>query len=550
MSAAPANYLNVETTLRSWLLTTDHKRIGILYLVTVLAALALGGAFAMLIRIEHLTPGRTIVDPETYNQLFTLHGIVMVWLFMIPSIPSVFGNFLLPIMVGAKDVAFPRLNLLSYYIFLLGSIVTIAAMAAGGADTGWTFYAPLASTSRTAVVPVAIGIFIIGWSTILTGVNFLVTVHTMRTKGLSWGKLPIFVCEARGDDFILYGRAAAPGTQRWVGQFAGDHASNFDGLEAVLKGALNLCACGFSTWGSDLGGYFGLPEPAVYMRWTQLACFSPLMRAHGKAPREPWYFGDEAVANYKRHAWVRENLLDYVYDSAVVAHERGIPIMRSLAVAFPEEPSLAPVADEYVFGRDLLVAPVLREGNSRTIRFPSGEWTGLWDGKTVSGPTDLSVEAPLNVIPVYLRQGAVVPVRLDRQLQFGGSMTAAGQTGAATRLADGIGALVVTPPDGSESVHPLNAAGEKATVAARTTGRGFSWTLENLPEADYLLVYGRAAATTVTVDGEVLPRVMPAGFDSMPAGWVADPAGNRLVIRLPSGARGSGASRTIEVRIS
>jgi hypothetical protein len=356
--------------------------------------------------------------------------------------------------------------------------------------------------------------------------------------------------DARGDDFILFGRAAAPGTQRWVGQFAGDHPSNFDGLEAVLKGALNLCACGFSTWGSDLGGYFGFPEPAVHMRWTQLACFSPLMRSHGKAPREPWYFGDEAVANYKRHVWVRENLLDYVYDSAVVAHERGIPIMRSLAVAFPQEPSLAPVADEYMFGRDLLVAPVLREENSRTILFPSGEWTGLWDGMTVSGPTDLTVEVPLNVIPVYLREGAVMPVRLDPQLQFGGSMTAVGQAGAAARLHNGVGALVVTPPKGSETVHPLNAAGEKATVTVRTAGRGFSWMLENLPETDYVLVYGRAAATTVTVDGEVLPRVMPAGLDSMPAGWVGDPAGNRLVIRLPSGARGRGASRTIEVQFS
>ena len=343
--------------------------------------------------------------------------------------------------------------------------------------------------------------------------------------------------EKRGDDFILYGRAAAPGAQKWVGQFAGDHPSDFDGLKAVLTGALNLCACGFSTWGSDIGGYFGLPEPAVYMRWVQFGCFSPLMRPHGKAPRDPWYFGEAAVASYKYDAWVRENLLNYIYNAAAVAHETGIPIMRSMPVAFPDEPSVAAVRDEYMFGGDLLVAPVINEDNFRTILFPSGVWTSLWDGKTVSGPADLKISAPLDTIPVYLRPGAVVPVQLNRELQFGGSMTS-----------NRVSALVVTPPNGNETVSPLNAQGQAAKVTVRSTAHGFSWKLENLPETGYLLVYGTTTAATVKVNGKVLPKLTAAGFDLMPAGWEADLAGNRLVIRLPSAqARQNRPTREIEV---
>ncbi len=190
-----------------------------------------------------------------------------------------------------------------------------------------------------------------------------------------------------------------------------------------MTGALNLCACGYSIWGSDLGGYFGFPQPAVYMRWFQFGCFSPLMRPHGTAPRDPWYFGEAAVTNYKFLAWTRENLVNYTYNAAAIAHETGVPIMRSMPVAFPHEQQLAAVGDQYMFGPDLLVAPVVNEDNFRTIVFPSGVWTSLWDGKTVSGPAKLKVDAPLDTIPVYLKPGAVVPVQLNRELQFGKSMT-------------------------------------------------------------------------------------------------------------------------------
>ncbi len=167
--------------------------------------------------------------------------------------------------------------------------------------------------------------------------------------------------EKRGNDFILYGRGAAPGTQHWVGQFAGDHPANFNGLRHVLTGALNLCACGYSLWGSDICGYFGLPQPSVYMRWFQFGCFSPLMRPHGTAPRDPWYFGDAAVTNYKFLAWTRENLVNYNYNSAAIAHHTGLSMIRSMPVAFPDEPQIAAVQDQYLFGPDLLVAPVVNE---------------------------------------------------------------------------------------------------------------------------------------------------------------------------------------------
>jgi cytochrome c oxidase subunit 1 len=196
------SYISIARTVQSWLLTTDHKRIGILYLFSVCAMLTLGGVFALLIRIEHLTPERTIVDAMTYNRLFTMHGITMVWLFMIPSIPTVFGNFLLPIMIGAKDVAFPRLNLLSWYIFLFGACWVLAAMVWGGVDTGWTFYAPYSDQAPSAVVPTVIGIFIVGFSTIITGVNFITTIHTMRAEGVTWMRMPLFVWAMYGVSVI------------------------------------------------------------------------------------------------------------------------------------------------------------------------------------------------------------------------------------------------------------------------------------------------------------------------------------------------------------
>ena len=178
------HYLNATYGIRSWLLTTDHKRIALLYLASVTFFFFIGGAFATMIRIHLLTPKGFLVTPETYNKLFTMHGVAMIFFFLIPSIPAVLGNFLLPIMIGAKDLAFPKINLLSWYIYLVGGCFVLYSFSTGGLDTGWTFYTPLSSVySNSAVTPAVLGVFINGFSSILTGLNFIVTVHTMRAPG-------------------------------------------------------------------------------------------------------------------------------------------------------------------------------------------------------------------------------------------------------------------------------------------------------------------------------------------------------------------------------
>ena len=188
------DYLNTSYTVKSWLLTLDHKRIGILYLISITLFFFIGGFFATMIRLELMTPQGDLMQAETYNKMFTMHGIIMVFFFLIPSIPAVLGNFLLPLMLGARDLAFPRLNLLSWYVFIVGGIFTMIGIIAGGVDTGWTFYTPYSSDfAQSNVVPVAIGVFITGFSSILTGLNFVVTIHKMRAPGLTWFRLPLFV---------------------------------------------------------------------------------------------------------------------------------------------------------------------------------------------------------------------------------------------------------------------------------------------------------------------------------------------------------------------
>jgi Heme/copper-type cytochrome/quinol oxidases, subunit 1 len=188
------NYLNNGSTLKSWLLTKDHKRIAIMYLISVSVFFMMGGIYAGVIRLELLTPASDLLNTGTYNKVFTQHGILMIFFFLIPSIPAVLGNFMIPLMIGAKDLALPRINLLSLYLYWLGGGIVLWGLMQGGVDTGWTFYVPYSTTfSNTYVVVVGLGIFINGFSSILTGLNFIVTVHTMRAPGMTWFRLPLFV---------------------------------------------------------------------------------------------------------------------------------------------------------------------------------------------------------------------------------------------------------------------------------------------------------------------------------------------------------------------
>ena len=188
------SYLNAGYGFKSWLLTRDHKRIAMLYLLSITFFFFIGGIFALFIRLELLTPAGDLVQSDTSNKLFTMHGMVMVFFFLIPAVPAVLGNFLIPIMIGAKDLAFPRINLLSWYLYIIGGLLMVYTILVGGVDTGWTFYTPLSTEFlKTNVISAALGVFVSGFSSILTGLNFIVTIHRMRAPGMTWNRLPLFV---------------------------------------------------------------------------------------------------------------------------------------------------------------------------------------------------------------------------------------------------------------------------------------------------------------------------------------------------------------------
>ena len=198
------SYLAAGHTLRSWLTTHDHKRIAVLYAIAITAFFFIGGAAAAIIRLTLMTPDGAMVTHDTYNKLFTAHGVIMVWLFLVPSIPSVLGNFLVPMMIGARDLAFPRLNLASWYVYVGGGLLTMGALVLGGADTGWTFYTPMSTMfSSTNVLVTLAGVFVVGVSSIMTGINFIVTTHTLRAPGLGWFRLPLFVWANYATSIIL-----------------------------------------------------------------------------------------------------------------------------------------------------------------------------------------------------------------------------------------------------------------------------------------------------------------------------------------------------------
>jgi cytochrome c oxidase subunit 1 len=198
------NYLSAGHTVKSWLLTTDHKRIGLLYLFGVIFFFIIGAVAAALMRLELITPQGDLVLSDTYNKLFTIHGVMMVFFFLIPSVPSVIGNFVIPMMIGARDVAFPKLNILSWYLFIIGGLTAVHAIVIGGADTGWTFYTPYSSAySNAHVTEMAIGIFINGFSSILTGLNFIITIQKMRAPGMTWFRMPLFLWSLFATSIIM-----------------------------------------------------------------------------------------------------------------------------------------------------------------------------------------------------------------------------------------------------------------------------------------------------------------------------------------------------------
>ncbi|HEX8113228.1 MAG TPA: cbb3-type cytochrome c oxidase subunit I [Kofleriaceae bacterium] len=232
--AIEPDYLRAGRGIRSWLLTHDHKRIALMFLIATTLALTLGGVFALLLRTKLLHPGPWLIEPLTYNRLFTLHGVVMVFMFMIPAIPAVFGNFVLPMMLGARDLAFPRINLASFYVYLAGAALALWGMIHGGADTGWTFYAPYSTTTPTDVAPIALGVFVLGVSSIMTGLNFIATTHMLRRRGLRWHDMPIFVWAIYATSIIQV--IATPVLGLAVSLVAIDHALHLGIFDPALGG--------------------------------------------------------------------------------------------------------------------------------------------------------------------------------------------------------------------------------------------------------------------------------------------------------------------------
>jgi cytochrome c oxidase subunit 1 len=265
----------------SWLFTTDHKRIGLLYVFSVTFFFFFGGLFALLMRLNLLFP-KGIFDHETYNKLFTMHGIMMVWFFLIPSIPNTLGNFVLPMVIGAKDLAFPKLNLLSWYIFMLGGLVTLYAIVRGGVDTGWTFYTPFSTSySTTFVLTAAVGILIAGFSSILTGLNFIATIHRMRAPGLTWFRLPIFVWSMYATSIILV--LATPVLAITLAMVAVEHVFKVGIFDPALGGDPVLFQHMFWFYS----------HPAVYiMVLPAMAVVSEIIPAFSRKP----IFGYKAVA--------------------------------------------------------------------------------------------------------------------------------------------------------------------------------------------------------------------------------------------------------------
>jgi len=198
------DYLRAGSTLASWLTTTDHKRIAILYALTITVFFFMGGAAITAVRLELFVPNGWFLSSDTYNRLFSFHGIIMVWFFLVPSIPNTFGNFLMPLMIGAPDVAFPRLNLFSWYLTLVGGVFAVYTLIAGGVDTGWTFYTPFSTMfSNTHVLTAAAAVFVVGFASIATGVNFIATTHMLRAPGMTWFRLPLFVWSIYATSIVM-----------------------------------------------------------------------------------------------------------------------------------------------------------------------------------------------------------------------------------------------------------------------------------------------------------------------------------------------------------
>lgn len=302
--------------------------------------------------------------------------------------------------------------------------------------------------------------------------------------------------EVSDNDFVTFARAAAAGSQKYTAFFSGDQAANFRGLRQQLSAGLSAGASGFAMWGGDLAGYEGKPTNEVYCRGIQFSTFSPIMRAHGTTTRFPWDFGKEGEKVYKKYYWLRENLLDSIYSSAINAGKTGAPMMQAFAMAYPEEKNIAATDDTYMFCDEILVSPVLESGTVKSVIFPEGRWYDLYSGAIVSGGSTQSVSAPLDTAPAYFRSGAILPVTLSASLKLCDRI----ENGTAVK------ALIVTPPE-TERTKTFYADDENVVLyTAKPEKYGYTISAGEGNNAATVLAYGTDPAA-VTVDGEELKKI-------------------------------------------
>lgn len=332
--------------------------------------------------------------------------------------------------------------------------------------------------------------------------------------------------KALGEDYILFSRSGCAGSQRWMGQFAGDHPSTFQGLQQAIRGGLSASTAGFSLWGSDIGGY-GYdeypPTPDCYMRWMQFGTFSPLMRTHGTSDRNPWSYGEQAEKVYQEHYWLRENLLDLIYSGAISASRSGVSMIQPLYLAYPDQPELIDIEDQYLFCGVFLACPVVREeAYCREVTFPAGnDWIDLWTGEVVSGGQTLTVAAPQERMPVYVKAGAAFPVKVSQKTL---ALTDSMSEGAAD-------ALLVAAGTGST---PFFADKETQTQFDTALDSGLL-TVQNPGDCAQrvLLAYG-LRADAVRVDGKALDKLDAPSAQT--AGYYNDVTRDVTVVTLPEGA--------------
>ena len=292
---------------------------------------------------------------------------------------------------------------------------------------------------------------------------------------------------------------------------------------AAIRGGLNISACGFSVWGADIAGYYGQPEEEVYIRWLQFGVFSPLMRCHGTTPCEPWYYSKRAVHIYKKFAWIKENFLDYVYSTAVEASKNGFPLMRSLALVYPQNEHVQKLDLEYMYGPDLLVAPVVSTKDTLGVVFPEGNWTHLWHGDVINGPGINRVRVSIDEIPVFLREGALIPVHLSGNLVWGESMSRSR-----------VGALIVTPPKKEMYAKRWSNPTSYTEYTSKPTETGFVVWI-NCQYSEYILIYGMIGEKfQITINCRTIKEFSKERDLALSAGWY-EKQPHRIVVRLPHG---------------